>query len=199
MRICGQWKRMFGLMRGGGRLAYCLGQTKNKAAIKYLEKVLRDESEDPMVRHESAEALGALGDPSSLPILQKYLSDSSEYVRQTCEIAIEKIEWENSEKKKTEKLQQRYNKQTCPGALANIMTVPMLPLTQRLHFLTMLLPMSQSSSSSSLTSHSRSSIATAPCSVSATLEHPMPSMPSPPASQIPLLSSATRLLSSLAR
>lgn len=34
------------------RLAYCLGQTKNPAAIKYLEQVLTNEAEDAMVRHE---------------------------------------------------------------------------------------------------------------------------------------------------
>jgi deoxyhypusine monooxygenase len=33
-------------------LAYCLGQTKNTAALPTLEKVLADEHEDPMVRHE---------------------------------------------------------------------------------------------------------------------------------------------------
>ena len=33
-------------------LAYCLGQTKNVAALPTLEAVLADESEDPMVRHE---------------------------------------------------------------------------------------------------------------------------------------------------
>jgi deoxyhypusine monooxygenase len=33
-------------------LAYCLGQTKNKIALPTLVEVLRDEKEDPMVRHE---------------------------------------------------------------------------------------------------------------------------------------------------
>jgi deoxyhypusine monooxygenase len=33
-------------------LAYCLGQTKNTAALPTLTGVLRDEKEDPMVRHE---------------------------------------------------------------------------------------------------------------------------------------------------
>lgn len=33
-------------------LAYCLGQMKMKSALPTLESVLRDTSEDPMVRHE---------------------------------------------------------------------------------------------------------------------------------------------------
>jgi deoxyhypusine monooxygenase len=33
-------------------LAYCLGQTKNPIVLPTLEKVLADEREDPMVRHE---------------------------------------------------------------------------------------------------------------------------------------------------
>ena len=33
-------------------LAYCLGQIKSTAAIPTLESILRNKSEDPMVRHE---------------------------------------------------------------------------------------------------------------------------------------------------
>ena len=33
-------------------LAYCLGQMKKTAALPTLESVLRNKSEDPMVRHE---------------------------------------------------------------------------------------------------------------------------------------------------
>lgn len=33
-------------------LAYCLGQMKITAALPTLESVLRNKSEDPMVRHE---------------------------------------------------------------------------------------------------------------------------------------------------
>jgi deoxyhypusine monooxygenase len=34
------------------------------------------------------EALGAIGDPSSLPILESFLQDSSQVIRETCELAI---------------------------------------------------------------------------------------------------------------
>ena len=33
-------------------LAYCLGQLKKTSALPVLESVLKDESENPMVRHE---------------------------------------------------------------------------------------------------------------------------------------------------
>ncbi|EIW59371.1 ARM repeat-containing protein [Trametes versicolor FP-101664 SS1] len=81
-------------------LAYCLGQMKNKRAIPILETVLAEEKEDPMVRHEAAEALGAISSPSSISILKKYLNDPERCVRETCEIALAKIEWDNSEEGK---------------------------------------------------------------------------------------------------
>lgn len=58
-----------------------------------------------MVRHEAGEALGALGHAPSLELLRKYLNDFEEVVRQTCEIAIARIEWEASEAAKAEELQ----------------------------------------------------------------------------------------------
>jgi deoxyhypusine monooxygenase len=97
--------------------AYVLGQMKDQRAIPKLEQVLSDEEEDPMVRHEvssrkshvqstalnqyryrakAAEALGAIGSPSSLPMLIKYSADTQDVVRETCQIAIDRIKWENS-------------------------------------------------------------------------------------------------------
>ncbi|PPQ67726.1 hypothetical protein CVT25_009332 [Psilocybe cyanescens] len=81
-------------------LAYCLGQIKKTSALPALESVLRDASEDPMVRHEAAEAMGAISHPSSVPVLKEFLSDTERSVRETCEIAVAKIEWDNSEEGK---------------------------------------------------------------------------------------------------
>ena len=91
-------------------LAYCLGQTGNVAAIPYLTGVLEDLAEDPMCRHEAAEALGALGDAQSLDVLKQYRDREGEEVcvKETCEIAIDRIEWENSEARRREKLRHRY-------------------------------------------------------------------------------------------
>jgi len=90
-------------------LAYCLGQTGKDAAAPYLKNVLEDLQEDPMCRHEAAEALGALGDAGSLDVLRRFRDREGEevVVKETCEIAIDRIEWENSEQRKQEKLRQR--------------------------------------------------------------------------------------------
>ncbi|QSZ28717.1 hypothetical protein DSL72_003219 [Monilinia vaccinii-corymbosi] len=89
-------------------LAYCLGQTRNLESSKYLRGVLENREEDSMVRHEAAEALGALGDRDCLQLLRERRDDSTEppEVSQTCELSVERIEWEHSEAGKTEKLRQ---------------------------------------------------------------------------------------------
>lgn len=105
-------------------MAYCLGQIHNVAALPILERVLSDETEHTMVRHEvswhcsdrhiekhgkltpvllcnqAAEAMGAISDPSSLPILRQYLTHTDRALRETAEIAVAKIEWDNSEEGK---------------------------------------------------------------------------------------------------
>lgn len=79
-------------------LAYCLGQTRNHAAIPYLRAVLDDANEDPMCRHEAAEALGALGDEGSLDLLRRLRDqkDLPEVITETCDIAVARIDWEHS-------------------------------------------------------------------------------------------------------
>ena len=90
-------------------LAYCLGQTRNLAASPFLRAVLEDKDEDSMCRHEAAEALGALGDVGSLETLRRFRDskDEVEVVRETCELAVARIEWENSEQGKAETLRHR--------------------------------------------------------------------------------------------
>ncbi|KAJ3537862.1 hypothetical protein NMY22_g5417 [Coprinellus aureogranulatus] len=88
-------------------LAYCLGQSKKTSALPTLEAVLRNKSEDPMVRHEAAEAMGAISSASSIPVLEEFLSDSEDAVRETCEIAIAKIKWDNSEEGKKHQEEQK--------------------------------------------------------------------------------------------
>jgi deoxyhypusine monooxygenase len=91
-------------------LAYCLGQSRNAASVPYLRRVLEDKAEDAMCRHEAAEALGALGDQGSLELLRELRDDGREVdvVRETCEIAVERIEWEHGVKRADEKLKKRY-------------------------------------------------------------------------------------------
>jgi deoxyhypusine monooxygenase len=63
-----------------------------------------------MCRHEAAEALGALGDEGSLNILKERRDDQTEeiVVRETCEIAVDRIVWEKDEAARhVERLKQR--------------------------------------------------------------------------------------------
>ncbi|PGH35666.1 deoxyhypusine hydroxylase [[Emmonsia] crescens] len=103
-------------------LAYCLGQTKNPASVPYLRDVLENREEDPMCRHEAAEALAALCDTGSLDILRSLRDDENEVdvVRETCDIAVERIQWETSDRRKTEKLKQ--------SDFASIDPAPPLPM-----------------------------------------------------------------------
>lgn len=104
-------------------LAYCLGQTKNLEAVPFLRAVLENRDEDAMCRHEAAEALGALGDKSSLEIMRSMKDDEKEpvVVRETCDIAIDRIMWEHSETRKVESLK--------PSHFASIDPAPPMPTT----------------------------------------------------------------------
>ncbi|KAL9100378.1 MAG: hypothetical protein Q9187_009372, partial [Circinaria calcarea] len=104
-------------------LAYCLGQTRNLDCVPYLRKVLEDRDEDSMCRHEAAEALGALGDMESLGLLRNLRDDAAEedVVRETCDIAVERIEWENLGERAKERLKQ--------SDFASIDPAPPLPQT----------------------------------------------------------------------
>lgn len=74
-------------------LAYILGQMQNSSACAVLETILRDEEDDVLVRHESAEALGAIGSSESIPVLNQYCDHPAREIRETCQIAIDLINW----------------------------------------------------------------------------------------------------------
>ena len=90
-------------------LAYCLGQCGKHEAVPFLRHVIENRQEDAMCRHEAAEALGALGDKNSIDLLKERRDDpdEEEVVRETCDIAVERIEWEHSEARRLEKIKQR--------------------------------------------------------------------------------------------
>ncbi|XP_054646615.1 deoxyhypusine hydroxylase isoform X2 [Dunckerocampus dactyliophorus] len=74
-------------------LAYCLGQMQDGRAIHTLCAVLKDTQQEPMVRHEAGEALGAIGDPSVLDLLKAYSQDPVIEVAETCQLAVRRMEW----------------------------------------------------------------------------------------------------------
>lgn len=75
-------------------IAYCLGQSGCPEAVPLLETVLSDVSRETIVRHEAGEALGAIANKDSLPLLSKLAKeDSVPEVKDTCELAVGRIEW----------------------------------------------------------------------------------------------------------
>lgn len=74
-------------------LAYCLGQMQDERAIPILQTVLKDTTQEPMVRHEAGEALGAIGNPAVLGLLKEYSEDPVVEVAETCQLAVRRLEW----------------------------------------------------------------------------------------------------------
>lgn len=61
-----------------------------------LEDILATEDEDILVRHESAEALGAIGSEKYLSLLERYKEHNAPEISETCQIAIDLIKYKNS-------------------------------------------------------------------------------------------------------
>ncbi|KAB2602251.1 deoxyhypusine hydroxylase-B-like [Pyrus ussuriensis x Pyrus communis] len=73
--------------------AFALGQMQDVDAIPALVAILNDFSLHPIVRHEAAEALGAIGLESNVPLLKNTLAlDPAQEVKETCELALNRIE-----------------------------------------------------------------------------------------------------------
>lgn len=58
-----------------------LGQLKSKEAVPELTKILQNQNSDATERRYACEALGKIGDPASLPVIEKALSSSDTYLR----------------------------------------------------------------------------------------------------------------------
>lgn len=85
-------------------LAYCLGQMQDTLAVPTLMDVLKDKSQEPMVRHEAGEALGAIGDSRAISILEEYSKDPLPEVAETCELALKRLKWLEDPQSTAEKM-----------------------------------------------------------------------------------------------
>ncbi len=74
-------------------LGYILGQMQHPHVCPLLSKILADETDDVLVRHECAEALGAIGDDKSMSVLRRFSTHSAPEISETCQIAIDLINW----------------------------------------------------------------------------------------------------------
>ena len=79
-------------------IAYVMGQMQDSAAVPFLIDRLEDYDEDVMVRHEAAEALGAIGDRAALGVLEMFKDDKDVVVAESCEVALDLLEWVSSKK-----------------------------------------------------------------------------------------------------
>lgn len=77
-------------------VAFVLGQLQDDASVPGLQASLEDTEENEMVRHECAEALGSIATPECYEILNRYLNDSKRVVRESCVIALDMCDYENS-------------------------------------------------------------------------------------------------------
>jgi deoxyhypusine monooxygenase len=77
-------------------VAYVLGQMQDDHAVPYLMERLEDRQEDLMVRHEAAEALGAIGNTIAMSTLKKFVNDDEDVIAESCEVAIDLLNWVSS-------------------------------------------------------------------------------------------------------
>lgn len=76
-------------------VAYVLGQMQHPASVEALEESLRRQNEHEMVRHESAEALGAIDGrwDEVEAILKEFCSDENVVVRESCIVALDAADY----------------------------------------------------------------------------------------------------------
>ena len=79
-------------------IAYVLGQMQDDHAVPHLIERLEDLDEDVMVRHEAAEALGAIGNRSAMATLEEFVNDEEIVVAESCEVAIDLLNWVSSKR-----------------------------------------------------------------------------------------------------
>ena len=91
LALCSGFNSNSALLRH--EVAYVLGQMQNQVAIPKLIEVLNNEAEHVMVRHEAAEALGAIGDYSVRPVLEKFVNHPMPEISESCEVAIDLLDW----------------------------------------------------------------------------------------------------------
>ena len=70
---------------------YVLGQMKDVRAVPLLTKILNDDDEHEVTRHEAAEALAAIGDTGAMECLCQYTSNTSVPLKETCELGVNRL------------------------------------------------------------------------------------------------------------
>jgi len=97
LALCEGFKDSSALMRH--EIAYVMGQLQNEHSLDALTAELVKNDEHPMVRHEAAEALSAIGGDNTPDLLQKYSVDESlsDIVRDSCIVATDMYEYHHDD------------------------------------------------------------------------------------------------------
>lgn len=74
-------------------VAYVLGQMQRLCSAPALILVLKDQAEHRMVRHEAAEALGAVGGDLATAALLEFQDDSEIVVQESCAVALNIVDY----------------------------------------------------------------------------------------------------------
>ena len=76
-------------------VAYVLGQMQHPDSVEFLATSLKRQNEHRMVRHESAEALGAIEERwgECETILKCFLDDEDDVVRESCIVALDAADY----------------------------------------------------------------------------------------------------------
>ena len=74
-------------------ICYALGQMRLSASVPFLISVVEDAGQETIVRHEAAEALGAIGEEQGRAVLQKYVGQSDRELSETCYLALKRLDW----------------------------------------------------------------------------------------------------------
>ncbi|KAJ1913111.1 deoxyhypusine hydroxylase [Mycoemilia scoparia] len=77
-------------------IGFVFGEMQNPASVPSLSRVLANTKEEPMVRHEAAEALGSVATPEVFEILKKFTDDPVKIVRDSCIVALDMFDYEQS-------------------------------------------------------------------------------------------------------
>ncbi|PVU87552.1 hypothetical protein BB559_005987 [Furculomyces boomerangus] len=77
-------------------IGFVFGEMQHPKSAHVLKRVLGNATEAPMVRHEAAEALGSIASDEVFSVLKEYLNDRNDVIRESCEVALDMYEYENS-------------------------------------------------------------------------------------------------------
>ena len=70
------------------QIAFVLGQLEAPSSATALSAAVQRKAEHPMVRHEAAEALGAIGSPDAISVLREFTEHPEPILRESCWVAL---------------------------------------------------------------------------------------------------------------